>query len=84
MSRRLPTIGAGQRLNIDFSRRLQLGFGVPIFMLVALSVLSYRSIVASAIGAEWVRHTHEVIERLSELRSATQDIESSRRSNSKP
>jgi two-component system sensor histidine kinase/response regulator len=62
-------------LNIPFGRRLQLGFGVPILLLLALTAVSYRSIVASAMGADWVRHTHEVIERLSDLRSAMQDIE---------
>jgi two-component system sensor histidine kinase/response regulator len=44
-------------------------------MLLALSAVSYRSIVASRVGTGLVRHTHDVIERLSELRSAMQDIE---------
>jgi two-component system sensor histidine kinase/response regulator len=65
----------GHRLNMHFRRRLLLGFGVPILMLLALSAVSYRNIVASAIGADWVRHTDEVIERLADLRSAMQDIE---------
>ena len=65
----------GQRLSTPFGRRLQLGFGVPILLLLALSAVSYRSIVASRTGTGWVRHTHEVIERLSELQSAMQDIE---------
>jgi signal transduction histidine kinase/DNA-binding response OmpR family regulator len=72
----MPSAPAGSpRMNSQFSRRLRLGFGVPILMLIALSVVSYRGIGASATGAEWVRHTHEVIERLSDLRSAVQDIE---------
>jgi CHASE3 domain sensor protein len=80
MSQRLLTVGSGapadgQRLSNRFSRRLQLGFGVPILLLLVLTAVSYRSIVASAIGADSVRHTHEVIERLSDLRSAMQDIE---------
>ena len=37
--------------------------------------MSYRSIVASRTGTSLVRHTHEVIERLSDLQSAMQDIE---------
>jgi hypothetical protein len=56
-------------------RRLAWGFGIPITVLIALSVLSYRSLVASAVDAGWVRHTHEVLERLAELRSALQDVE---------
>jgi two-component system, sensor histidine kinase and response regulator len=57
------------------TRKLQLGFGVPIAMLIALSVLSYRSVVASTAAADWMRHTHQVIERLAGLLSAVQDIE---------
>jgi two-component system sensor histidine kinase/response regulator len=57
------------------ARRMQLGFGVPIVMLIALSVMSYRIAVASSTAADWVRHTHEVIERLAGLLSAVQDIE---------
>jgi methyl-accepting chemotaxis protein len=58
-----------------FTKRMQLGFGVPIVMLIALSVMSYRITVASNTAASWVRHTHEVIERLAGLLSAVQDIE---------
>ena len=60
---------------IHLARRLQLGFGVPIAMLIALSVLSYRSVVVSSAGLAWVQHTHQVIERLGGLLSATQEIE---------
>ena len=52
-----------------------MGFGLPILMLLALSAVSYRSIVASRTGTAAVRHTHAVIERLADLRSALQDIE---------
>jgi signal transduction histidine kinase/CheY-like chemotaxis protein len=58
-----------------FARRLYLGLGVPIVMLIALSALSYQSIVASRTGAAWVKHTHEVIQHLADLRSAVQDIQ---------
>jgi len=57
------------------ARRLQFGFGIPIAMLIALSAVSYRSVVASTAGAAWLRHTHQVIEQLAGLLSATQDIE---------
>jgi methyl-accepting chemotaxis protein len=59
----------------SFSRRLQLGFGIPIVVLLALSVVSYRSSVVSNEGTRWVRHTHAVIDQLSELRSTMQNIE---------
>jgi len=44
-------------------------------MLVALSFVAYRSVATSTSGREWVQHTHDVIEKLSDLLSATQDIE---------
>jgi two-component system, sensor histidine kinase and response regulator len=62
-------------LSTHFGRRLQLGFGIPILLLLALSAVSYQSIVTSRTGTALVRHTHEVIERLAELRSSMQDIE---------
>jgi CHASE3 domain sensor protein len=65
----------GWRLSTHFGRRLQLGFGVPILLLLVLSAVSYRSIVVSRAGTALVRHTQQVIERLSELQSAMQDIE---------
>jgi methyl-accepting chemotaxis protein len=61
--------------NAHFARRLQLEFGVPIAVLLALSIVCYRSLVASSTGGDWLRHTHQSIERLAGLLSATQDIE---------
>jgi signal transduction histidine kinase/DNA-binding response OmpR family regulator len=52
-----------------------LGFGIPIVMLIALGVVSYRRVVASSTGAAAVRHSYQVIERLAGLLSAAQDIE---------
>jgi signal transduction histidine kinase/DNA-binding response OmpR family regulator len=72
---RPPAPADGHGLNTHFSRRLQLGFGVPIVMLLVLSAVSYQSTVASTAGTAMVRHSHDVIGRLSELLSATQDIE---------
>jgi PAS domain S-box-containing protein len=58
-----------------FSGRMKLAFGVPILMLIGLTVTAYRITVASSTGAGWVRHTHEVIERLAELLSSVQGVE---------
>jgi signal transduction histidine kinase/CheY-like chemotaxis protein len=44
-------------------------------MLVALSIVSYQRVVASTAGAESVRRSHQVMERLAALRSGVQDIE---------
>jgi two-component system, sensor histidine kinase and response regulator len=60
---------------VRLDRKLQLAFGIPIAMLIVLSVISYRRVVASNTGALSVEHTHQVIERLAGLLSATQDIE---------
>ncbi len=61
--------------NASLNRGLRFGFGVPIAMLIALSVLSYRAVVTSSAGTAWLQHTHKVLERSAELLSATQDIE---------
>jgi signal transduction histidine kinase len=60
---------------VHLARRLQLGFGVPIAMLFALSVVSYRSVVASTAGTAWLRHTYEVIDTCARLLSTMQEIE---------
>jgi len=44
-------------------------------MLCALSFVAYRSVQTSTTGREWVQHTHDVIQDLSDLLTATQDIE---------
>jgi two-component system sensor histidine kinase/response regulator len=59
----------------SLARGLLVGFGVPIAMLIVLSVVSYRTIVTSTAASAWLRHTHLVLERCGELLSATQDIE---------
>lgn len=46
-----------------------------IALRIALSVVSYRSFVATTTGADWVRHTYKVIDRLAGLQAAMQDIE---------
>ena len=56
-------------------RGLGLGFGVPIAMLIALSVVSYRTVTMSNNGTAWLLHTHQVLETCGGLVSATQDIE---------
>jgi CHASE3 domain sensor protein len=56
-------------------RSLRFGFGVPIAMLIALSVVSYRTVTTSNAGIAWLLHTHQVLEKSAGLLSATQDIE---------
>src|SRR5688572_23812726 len=56
-------------------RRLQLGFGIPIVMLIALSAVSYQRLAASTTGAERLRQSHQVIEGLAAVLADTQDVE---------
>jgi two-component system, sensor histidine kinase and response regulator len=56
-------------------RGLALGFGIPIAMLIALSLVSYRTVMLSDAGTGWLLHTHQVLEQSEELFSAIQDIE---------
>jgi PAS domain S-box-containing protein len=60
-------------------RRLQLALGAAILASIAVSAVSYRSMVASTQSNLWVRHTHEVLENLQNLLGAMQSIESSYR-----
>jgi signal transduction histidine kinase/DNA-binding response OmpR family regulator len=60
---------------VPVARRLQLGFGIPIVMLIALSIVSYQRLVASTTRAESLRHSHQVIDGLAAVLSDTQDIE---------
>jgi signal transduction histidine kinase/DNA-binding response OmpR family regulator len=61
--------------NALLARGLGLGFGVPIAMLIALSVVSYRTVASSNTGIAWLLHTHQVLYKSAGLLAATQDIE---------
>src|SRR5450432_2020077 len=62
-----------------FNRRVQLAFGVAILASLVVAAISYRSMVASTESNQWVRHSHEILERLQYLVAAMQGIESSYR-----
>jgi diguanylate cyclase (GGDEF)-like protein len=55
---------------------MQFGFGVVVAVLLVVCIVAYRSVVASTMSARWAQHTHEVLEHLANLRSATENIES--------
>jgi len=61
------------------NRRLQLALGAAILASLVVGAISYRSMVASTESDRWVRHTHEVLEKLQNLLAAMQSIESSYR-----
>jgi two-component system, cell cycle sensor histidine kinase and response regulator CckA len=62
-------------IGLRLRRRLQLGFGIPIAILIVLTVVSYRSVVAVIADATRARHPHQVVEKLAELLAAMQDAE---------
>ena len=56
------------------NRIVQFAFGSAIAVLLVVGALAYRNMVASDENVQWVRHTHEVLENLQDLRSEMQDI----------
>jgi PAS domain S-box-containing protein len=61
------------------NRTVLLAFGSAIFALFAIGAISYRALVVSEESDRWVRHTHEVLEKLQVMFSAVQTTESSYR-----
>jgi hypothetical protein len=68
-----PTNHEDDLKNAILVRGLGLAFGVPIAMLIALSVVSYRTVTTSNAETAWLLHTHQVLEKSAGLLSATQD-----------
>jgi CHASE3 domain sensor protein len=60
-------------------RKVQLAIGSAILASLVVGAVSYRSTAESTAGDRWVRHTHEVLEKLQNLLTAEQGIESSYR-----
>ena len=58
-------------------RKERLAFGAAILALIAVGAISYRGMVVSGESDRWVRHTHEVMENLQDVLSATENLESS-------
>ena len=61
------------------NRKAQVAFGSAVVILIAVGAFAYRSLVLVTESGRWVRHSHEVLENLQELRYALQSIESSTR-----
>jgi len=58
------------------NRRAQLAFGSAIFALLLVSAVSYRGIVVSDASERWVRHSHQVLQTLQDLRFAIASLQS--------
>lgn len=61
------------------NRKVQVELGSAVLILVVLGAISYRAMVVASESTRWVRHTHEVLENLQDLRFAIESIESSYR-----
>ncbi len=61
------------------NRKVQLALGAAIMASLVVGAISYRSMVAATESDRWVRHTHEVLEKLENLLSVMGSIESSYR-----
>src|SRR5882757_1432295 len=70
MKTRLPVI------RLPLIRTMQFGFGVVVAVLLVVCIVAYHSVIASTMSARWAQHTHEVLEHLADLRSATENTES--------
>jgi PAS domain S-box-containing protein len=57
-------------------RKVQLAFGAAILTLLVVGAMSYRGTIVSGESDRLVRHTHEVLENLQDLLSATENMES--------
>ena len=55
--------------------RILLGFGLALLISGIVSVISYRSTSELLEVADWVTHTHKVLEGIAELRSTVKDAE---------
>jgi diguanylate cyclase (GGDEF)-like protein/PAS domain S-box-containing protein len=61
------------------SRRVQFAFGSAILALLVVGAASFRATIVYKESDSWVRHTHEVLEKLQDLISAMQAAESGTR-----
>src|ERR1700732_4363704 len=56
-------------------RKMQVGFGSAIAILLVVGMVSYGSILASGASDRQVGHTHEILENLQSLVHAMEDVE---------
>ena len=63
----------------NFRRNLLIGFNASLAILIISSVASYVSISNLLESAQWVNHTHEVIQTLESFRGSVTDAESVQR-----
>jgi diguanylate cyclase (GGDEF)-like protein len=64
------------KAKLPLIRTMQLGFGAVVAVLLIVSAIAYRGLIASSESAHWAQHTHEVLEHLAKLRLAMENLES--------
>jgi len=52
---------------LQLIRETKIGFAAVLSVLLAVGIVSFRSLAASAETERWVQHTHEVLEHLETL-----------------
>jgi CHASE3 domain sensor protein len=55
-------------------RRMQLGFGAVVVVLLVDGVIAYRGVLAAAVSAHWSEHTRQVLEHLDRFSLAMDEI----------
>jgi signal transduction histidine kinase len=68
--------GGAQR-GFGSNRKMLLAFGSAFAILLMVGTIAYRSLIESNERDRWVRHTHEVLDQLQELRVAMETVSSS-------
>src|SRR5277367_2684861 len=58
-------------------RKVQLAFGGAILSLLVVGAVSLRATIVFSVSDRWVRHTHDVLEKLHDLSSAMGEVEAS-------
>jgi diguanylate cyclase (GGDEF)-like protein len=63
------------KVPLPVTLKVQAAFGAVMAALLIVSMVAYRSVIASYESAQWAQHTNEVLEHLANLRSGMEDIE---------
>ena len=65
--------------NWTFGRKIAAGFALSFVLLMAVGAVAYASITKLSSTAQWVSHTHEVLEHIAGVLSLLKDAETGQR-----
>ena len=68
--------GGGAKDTSRWNRKVQIAFGSAMVTLLIVGGISYRAMMVSYESAQWVRHTHEVLDTLKDMLVGMSSIES--------